>query len=171
MCPMPCATSAPGGYAHEITCALFCRQYRGGLLRSRILCRASMSSHCCRISPSSADYDRARGSEGAVMFEASHPFAFFDYFRVPYEVSPSPGLARPVRGRPRRWADCVRSRAGREPRPLPVLAAAGHAPGRRSARRARSAVTSSPTSPCSGGWCRRRDPGHARRDRPRLATG
>ena len=23
------------------------------------------------------------------MFEASHPFAFFDYFRVPYEIAPS----------------------------------------------------------------------------------
>ena len=23
------------------------------------------------------------------LFQASHPFAFFDYFRVPYQVSPS----------------------------------------------------------------------------------
>jgi hypothetical protein len=28
------------------------------------------------------------------MFEASHPFAFFDYFRVPYEVSPPGASAR-----------------------------------------------------------------------------
>ena len=27
--------------------------------------------------------------EDTAMFEASHPFAFFDYFRVPYDVSPS----------------------------------------------------------------------------------
>jgi hypothetical protein len=41
-----------------------------------------------------------------VVFEASHPFAFFDYFRVPYDISPSPAAPQAVGWlRPLREAD------------------------------------------------------------------
>ena len=38
------------------------------------------------------------------MFEASHPFAFFDYFRVPYEVSPTEARRLASLKRLRLWA-------------------------------------------------------------------
>ena len=46
---------------------------------------ASTRSHCFPTSPSSADFS-LRTEEP--VFEASHPLAFFDYFRVPYQVRP-----------------------------------------------------------------------------------
>ena len=62
------------------------------------------------------------------MFEASHPFAFFDYFRVPYEVRP-PQDADGHLGAP---ASVGRLRAGAaswSPGALIVLAARGYRPG------------------------------------------
>src|SRR5271165_4409193 len=65
------------------------------------------------------------------MFEASHPFAFFDYYRVPYDVRPpqdadghlgapaSVGRLRPVlqAGRPARSLFWLRANTGRKARP------------------------------------------------------
>jgi hypothetical protein len=39
------------------------------------------------------------------MFESSHPFAFFDYFRVPYEIKPGDGGSQPPVGRLTRAAE------------------------------------------------------------------
>src|SRR5260370_13332296 len=46
----------------------------------------------------------AASHEEAVMFEASHPFAFFDYFRVPYRASsPAAGNGRSPAAGPVGW--------------------------------------------------------------------
>ena len=41
------------------------------------------------------------------MFKASHPFAFFDYFRIPYDVASSEALHDQVQPAPLGSAPCT----------------------------------------------------------------
>src|SRR6202046_277076 len=87
MFPTRCETSGPAACVRVSTCApsAACgpRRCSRSVPPYQVFTR-SRSSPTSRLDVAS---DLSRPEEGA-LFEASHPFAFFDYFRTPYEVRP-----------------------------------------------------------------------------------
>ena len=86
------------------------------------------------------------------MFEASHPFAFFDYFRVPYQVRPlrsGDGHAGAAR-----FVHVLRTAAGSAQAPRSLFWASSDTGPPSRARPASWAATGWEISPSSGTWCR-----------------